>query len=83
MHFTECLMEMLAEMFGEDSVSKIVRGEKLTVTVDSKSADINVRTLEVKCEDDEVLQQMVSTAVMKLHNCLIPQRAGIDIMPNS
>lgn len=83
MHFTECLMEMLAEMFGDDNVSKIVRSEKLTVTVNNKSAIINVRTLEVKCEEDEVLQQMVSTAVLKLHNCLMPQKVVADIMPTS
>ncbi|XP_054716076.1 cleavage and polyadenylation specificity factor 73-like [Uloborus diversus] len=83
MHFTECLMEMLSEMFGEDSVSKIVRGKKVSVTVNGKKAVINVDTLDVKCEDDEVLQQMVHTAVVKLHSCLIPPKIGVDVMPNT
>lgn len=83
MHFTECLMEMLAEMFGEDSVSKIVRGEKLTVTVEGKSAVINIRNLEVKCEEDETLQQMVSTAVLKLHNCLIPPKVATEVLADN
>ncbi|XP_015903768.1 cleavage and polyadenylation specificity factor 73 [Parasteatoda tepidariorum] len=82
MHFTECLMEMLAEMFGEESVSKIVRSDKLSVIVNDKCAVVNVRTLEVKCEEDETLQQMVSTAVTKLHNCLLPQRLIIDMPPD-
>lgn len=72
MHFKECLIEMLIDMFGEDAVSKVVRGEKATVTVDGKKAIINIMTLEVKCEDDEQLQQIVQTAVTKLHQSLYP-----------
>lgn len=41
MHFKECLIEMLQEMFGEDSVPKIFKGEKLYVTVDGKKANID------------------------------------------
>ncbi|XP_013789930.1 cleavage and polyadenylation specificity factor subunit 3-like isoform X1 [Limulus polyphemus] len=72
MHFTECLMEMLADMFGDEAVSKIVKGDRLFVTVDGKSVSINLRNQEVKCEEDEVLQQMVTTAVTKLYNSLTP-----------
>lgn len=70
---------MLAEMFGEDAVSKIVRGEKLSVTVNEKCAEVNVRTLEVKCEECDVLQQMVAISVSKLYNCLIPQKVAVDL----
>lgn len=72
MHFTECLMETLAEMFGEDSVGKVVKGERMMVTVNDKSAHINLRSLEVQCEGDDVLQQIVSTAVTKLYNSMAP-----------
>jgi len=36
---------MLQEMFGEDSVPKIFKGEKLYVTVDSKKANIDLLNL--------------------------------------
>ncbi|KAH8024820.1 hypothetical protein MRX96_005528 [Rhipicephalus microplus] len=72
MHFTECLMETLAEMFGEDSVGKVVKGERMMVTVNDKCAHINLRSLEVQCEGDDVLQQIVSTAVTKLYNSMAP-----------
>ncbi|XP_002402161.3 cleavage and polyadenylation specificity factor subunit 3 [Ixodes scapularis] len=72
MHFTECLMETLAEMFGEDSVGKVVKGERMMVTVNDRSAHINLRSLEVQCEGDDVLQQIVTTAVTKLYNSMAP-----------
>ncbi|EFN66769.1 Cleavage and polyadenylation specificity factor subunit 3 [Camponotus floridanus] len=72
MHFKECLIEMLQEMFGEDSVPKIFKGEKLYVTVDGKKAHIDLLNLEVTCKEDEVFQQVVQTAVMKLHQSLAP-----------
>lgn len=43
--FQECLIEMLQEMFGEDSVPKIFKGEKLYVTVDGKKANIDLLNL--------------------------------------
>lgn len=72
MHFTECLMETLAGMFGEDSVGKVVKGERMMVTVNDHCAHINLRSLEVKCEGDDTLQQIVSTAVTKLYNSMAP-----------
>ena len=45
MHFKECLIEMLQEMFGEDSVPKIFKGEKLYVTVDGKKANVDFSKL--------------------------------------
>lgn len=45
MHFKECLIEMLQEMFGEESVPKIFKGEKLYVTVDGKKANIDLVNL--------------------------------------
>lgn len=47
MHFKECLIEMLQDMFGEDSVPKIFKGEKLYVTVNDKKADIDLSNLVI------------------------------------
>lgn len=40
---------MLQEMFGEDSVPKIFKGEKLYVTVDNKKANIDLLNLVSYC----------------------------------
>ncbi|XP_063239333.1 cleavage and polyadenylation specificity factor 73 [Bacillus rossius redtenbacheri] len=74
MHFKECLIEMLQEIFGEDSVPKIFKGEKLYVTVDGKKANIDLLNLDVTCEEDETFQQIVQTAVTKLYQSLSPPR---------
>lgn len=107
MHFKECLIEMLQDMFGEDSVPKIFKGEKLYVSVDGKKANIDLLNLvsfclgelvtwhvqyetqnnhdkfflhplntlflqEVSCDEDETFQQIIQTAVTKLHQSLAP-----------
>ena len=71
-HFNECLMELLGEMFSPSCVDRLIRGEKLRLVVDQKDVWIDLRSLDVQCEDDEVLQQMVSTAVTKLHSAITP-----------
>ncbi|KAK0071381.1 hypothetical protein PV325_013022 [Microctonus aethiopoides] len=71
-HFKECLVETLQDMFGEDSVPKIFKGEKFDVTVDNKKAHIDLSTLEVTSEDDDILQQTVQTVMSKLHQSLAP-----------
>ena len=35
-HFKECLIELLQDMFGEESVPKIFSGDTITVSVDNK-----------------------------------------------
>ncbi|XP_066245733.1 cleavage and polyadenylation specificity factor 73 [Euwallacea similis] len=72
MHFKECLIEMLQDMFGEDSVPKIFKGEKLYVSVNDKRADIDLANLEVRCPNDETFEQIVQTAVSKLYQSLAP-----------
>jgi len=71
-HFKECLMELLVQMFGSSCVDKLIRGERLRLVVDEKDVWIDLRSLDVQCEQDEVLQQMVSTAVTKLHHAITP-----------
>uniref|UniRef100_T1HZV1 Uncharacterized protein n=2 Tax=Rhodnius prolixus TaxID=13249 RepID=T1HZV1_RHOPR len=72
MHFKECVIEMLQDMFGEECVPKIFKGDKLHVTVDNKKANIDLLSLEVKCKEDSTLQQVVQTAIKKLHEALTP-----------
>lgn len=45
MYFQECLIEMLQDMFGEDSVPKMFKGEKLYVSVNDTKADIDLSNL--------------------------------------
>ena len=72
MHFKECLIEMLQEMFGDESVPRHSSGDQFEVMVDSKRARIDLGTFEVQCQEDLVLQQMVQTAVSKLAHSLVP-----------
>merc|ERR1719221_1605171 len=60
------------DMFGEDSVPKILSGETIKVTVDNKDAIIWLNNMTVSCEEDKTFQQIVQTAVSKLHQSLVP-----------
>jgi cleavage and polyadenylation specificity factor subunit 3 len=44
MHFKECLIEALQDMFGENSV-KVMKGDSLGVNVNKNSADIDLNSL--------------------------------------
>ncbi|XP_039759384.1 cleavage and polyadenylation specificity factor 73 [Pararge aegeria] len=72
MHFKECVIEMLQEMFGEDSVPKMFKGDKLHVEVDGKRAYIDLLAMEVKCTEDESLERTVHSALSKLYAALAP-----------
>ena len=63
----ECLIEMLQEMFGEDSVPKIFKGEKLYVTVDGKKANIDLLNLV----STELMYVLLSTCVYLLFTNII------------
>lgn len=38
----ECLIELLQEMFGEEAVPKIFKGEKLYIVVNNEKANIDI-----------------------------------------
>ncbi|KAG7155877.1 Cleavage and polyadenylation specificity factor subunit 3-like [Homarus americanus] len=76
MHFKECLIELFQEMFGEDSVPKIFKGEKLYVDVNNIKANIDLSSLRVTCESEK-LQRIVQTAVTKLFESLAPVTVGV------
>ena len=44
-HFKECLIELLSEMFGQECVNPLIRGDKLSLEVDSKAIQIDLSTL--------------------------------------
>lgn len=44
-HFKECLIETLQDIFGENSVPKMIKGDNLKITVNNKAADIDLVTL--------------------------------------
>lgn len=48
LHFKECLIETLQDMFGESSVPKVLKGDNLSVTVNEHQADIDLHTLVSK-----------------------------------
>jgi len=72
MHFKECLIEMLQDMFGEESVPRTFSGDKFEVSVDAKTAKIDLGSLSATCEEDSMFEQIVQTAVSKLHHSLVP-----------
>ena len=49
-HFRECLRETLSEMFGADTVTETIRGEKLDLVVNEKVIVIDLATLVRKVE---------------------------------
>lgn len=79
MHFKECVIEMLQDMFGEECVPKIFKGDKLHVTVDNKKANIDLLQLEVKCKEDPTLQQVVQTAIIRLYDALTPTSSYLKL----
>jgi cleavage and polyadenylation specificity factor subunit 3 len=70
-HLKECVIETLQEMFGENAVPKLCKGDQLKVTVNKKIVDIDLNNLEVTCEEDEVLRDTIFTAITKLSQVLI------------
>lgn len=45
LHFKECLIETLQDMFGDSSVPSTTSGDNLLVTVNNKQAEINLDSL--------------------------------------
>lgn len=45
LHFKECLIETLQDMFGDNSVPSLSMGDNLLVTVNNKEAEIDLDTL--------------------------------------
>ena len=43
-HFQECALDMLSEMFGEDCVGKLVKSDRVSLTVNDTEATLNLTT---------------------------------------
>nr|XP_021524710.1 cleavage and polyadenylation specificity factor subunit 3 [Aotus nancymaae] len=73
--YSKRLEIMLQDIFGEDCVS-VKDDSILSVTVDGKTANLNLETRTVECEegseDDESLREMVELAAQRLYEALTP-----------
>ncbi|XP_048241665.1 cleavage and polyadenylation specificity factor subunit 3-like isoform X2 [Haliotis rufescens] len=74
-HFQECVIDMMKEMFGQDSTGKLIKNNNLTVTVDETVAVINLETQEVQC-GDEALQHVIQNSVTRLYQAITPLKVG-------
>lgn len=70
-HLKECIVETLQDMFGENAVPKLFKGDLLKVTVNDKIVEIDLSKMDVKCEEDEVLRDTIFTAITKLNQVLV------------
>jgi cleavage and polyadenylation specificity factor subunit 3 len=70
-HLKECVIETLQEMFGENAVPKLFKGNVFSVTVNKKIVEIDLNTLNVDCAEDEMLRDTVYTAINKLNQVLV------------
>lgn len=69
---SDAILKMLRDMFGEESVSNVVKGERMTVTVSNKTVDVSLKELKVTCADDKTLETIVGNAVMRMYDTLMP-----------
>nr|XP_054757424.1 cleavage and polyadenylation specificity factor subunit 3-like [Lytechinus pictus] len=69
--FSERLMVLLRDMFGQSTVTNFADSDDLLVCMDGKEAQVNIESLEVKSEDKQ-LKSMVTTAMKRLHEAIDP-----------
>lgn len=74
-HFQDCLSKMLTDMFGEEAICEMEETDIMKLSVDNKKASINVKSLEVTCEDT-TLSQTLETAVTKFYHAIMPIKVG-------
>ena len=68
-HFSECLREMLGEMFGTDTVTETIRSEKLDLVVNDKSVVIDLATLVRNNSNSSNLSIFMKKSVRPLLVC--------------
>jgi cleavage and polyadenylation specificity factor subunit 3 len=66
-HRVDCILETLQDMFGESAIPKTIKDNVVNLTVNEKNVTIDLNSMDVVCEEDEVLRDMVNTAVGKLN----------------
>ncbi|XP_022661755.1 cleavage and polyadenylation specificity factor 73-like isoform X2 [Varroa jacobsoni] len=72
MKLSDLMLKMLRDMFGEESVSNVVKGERMTLTVSGKRVDICLKELRVSCPEDKTLETIVGNSVMRMYDTLMP-----------
>lgn len=70
-HFKYCVMETLQDMFGDAAVPDTTKGDLFNMIVNGKIVEINLESLDVSCAEDEILRDMVYTAINKLNQVLV------------
>ncbi len=63
--FEENLIAALSDMFENSSVECRAQN-RININLDSKIVGIDLRTLVVKCEEDEYLESIVTTVVKQI-----------------
>lgn len=69
-HLKDCIIETLADMFGDSVLPKTFKDDILKFTVNDKEVTVDMLKLDVTSED-EVLRDMVFTAINKLNQVLV------------
>jgi len=76
--FKESLYEMLGEMFGCSCMGKMIKSsDKISLQVDDTKAVVDSGTLEVRCtnsagQENDGLKNLISTAVNRLSDTILP-----------
>lgn len=70
-HLKDSILETLQDMFGDAAVPKSVKGDVFTITVNGKNVEIDLVKLDATCAEDEILRDMVYTAINKLNQVLV------------
>lgn len=50
-HYQECVLDMLSEMFGEDCIGKLVKSDRVQITVNGMEASLNISNGVSLCAD--------------------------------
>lgn len=58
-------------MFGDAAVPRHIQEDILKITVNGKVVEIDLKNLDATCVEDEILRDMVYTAVNKLNQVLV------------
>lgn len=66
-HRIDCILETLQDMFGESAIPKTIKDNIINLIVNEKTVKIDLNSMDVTCDEDEVLRDMVNTAVNKLN----------------
>jgi hypothetical protein len=69
LHFKECLIELMHDMFGKESVPRIFHGEKLYMSMDNKKANVRGGSQHVRemLASSRLYRQSSASYISNLH----------------